>query len=398
MSQQVYATEAELQELIAHHPDLLSADGEPRRWLLIAREFGIASEPDGSDRWSVDHLFIDDSAIPALVEVKRSTDARIRREVVGQMLDYAANALSHWSAETIRARFEPIWSGVAPKDVIAQALGGDVDPEEFWSQVETKPGRRPDAPDLRRRCDPQRTAGAVVEFLNRHMAQVEVLALELRQYVDAGGEHQTLVPTLVGKTQAARQAKRHRERRDWDRESWLRSTERSAASPRRRSLSGYSDGPTSTTRRSRSRSGPPPGRVPSSPWTPSKPSRFSRVHRRISRSPLRCVLEDAAVRPLRRTSRDPEPPERHPEREDRRRQAGEVPRRRCHRRSGSDSLRDVSSRPLVGSFARYSPGSSNVLDQATPAERGRHSEARDEAPPDKWHKAGTSAAIATDPP
>ena len=28
---------------------------------------------------------------PTLVEVKRSSDTRIRREVVGQMLDYAAN-------------------------------------------------------------------------------------------------------------------------------------------------------------------------------------------------------------------------------------------------------------------------------------------------------------------
>ncbi len=40
------------------------------------------------------------------MEVKRSTDMRIRREVVGQMLDYAANALSYWRVETIRGHFE----------------------------------------------------------------------------------------------------------------------------------------------------------------------------------------------------------------------------------------------------------------------------------------------------
>jgi hypothetical protein len=33
----------------------------------------------------------DQNAVPTLVEVKRSSDTRIRREVVGQMLDYAAN-------------------------------------------------------------------------------------------------------------------------------------------------------------------------------------------------------------------------------------------------------------------------------------------------------------------
>jgi hypothetical protein len=38
--------------------------------------------------------------------------------------------------------------------------------------------------------------------------KVEVLALELRQYIDEHGQHETLVPTLVGETQAARQAKK----------------------------------------------------------------------------------------------------------------------------------------------------------------------------------------------
>src|SRR6185312_796656 len=56
--------------------------------------------------WSLDHLFLDEEGVPMLVEVKRSTDTRIRREVVGQMLDYAANALSYWNVAAIKARFE----------------------------------------------------------------------------------------------------------------------------------------------------------------------------------------------------------------------------------------------------------------------------------------------------
>lgn len=38
------------------------------------------------------------------MEVKRSTDTRIRREVVGQMLDYAANGVRYWPAEELRVR------------------------------------------------------------------------------------------------------------------------------------------------------------------------------------------------------------------------------------------------------------------------------------------------------
>ena len=92
-----YDSEALLQELIAQHPDVLhdadSATGEPRKWLLITREAGIPDREGGDPRWSLDHLLIDQDGVPTFVEVKRSTDTRIRREVVGQMLDYAANAV-----------------------------------------------------------------------------------------------------------------------------------------------------------------------------------------------------------------------------------------------------------------------------------------------------------------
>jgi hypothetical protein len=61
---------------------------EPKRFLLIEQECGVPAREAGADRWSIDHLFIDQDAIPTIVEVKRSSDTRIRREVVGQMLDY----------------------------------------------------------------------------------------------------------------------------------------------------------------------------------------------------------------------------------------------------------------------------------------------------------------------
>jgi hypothetical protein len=97
MDEEASPTEDKFQELLASYPDLLAGDqinsDAPREWLLIKREMGVPDEDGGGDRWSVDHLFLDQDGIPTLVEVKRSTDTRIRREVVGQMLDYAANAL-----------------------------------------------------------------------------------------------------------------------------------------------------------------------------------------------------------------------------------------------------------------------------------------------------------------
>src|SRR5262249_39244062 len=107
MREQPYDSEDVLQELIARHPNLLAGDqmdnAAPRRWLLVTREMGVPDEQDGGDRWSLDHLFLDQDAVPTLVEVKRSSDTRVRREVVGQMLDYAANAVVYWPVEAIRS-------------------------------------------------------------------------------------------------------------------------------------------------------------------------------------------------------------------------------------------------------------------------------------------------------
>lgn len=107
MGEQPYDSESLLQELLANYPSLLAGDQmnptAPRAWLLVKREAGIPAEDGGGDRWSVDHLFLDQDAIPTLVEVKRSSGTRIR---LGQMLDYAANAVVYWPADRMRALFE----------------------------------------------------------------------------------------------------------------------------------------------------------------------------------------------------------------------------------------------------------------------------------------------------
>lgn len=205
-----FATEDDFQRLLASFPELLAGDQidseVPRRFMLVAREQGIAAEDGGSDRWSLDHLFLDQDGVPTLVEVKRGTDTRIRREVVGQMLDYAANSVLHWPVEELRARLTARCDaeGRDETDVMAGLIGLDGDLEAFWTQVRTNlqagrvrllfvADRIP--PELRR----------VVEFLNRQMQPAEVLAIELRQFEGQGLK--TLVPILFGQTQDAVQKK-----------------------------------------------------------------------------------------------------------------------------------------------------------------------------------------------
>src|SRR4051794_9686871 len=93
----------ELQLLLEQNLDLLPGEQineeEPRRWMLIRREMPVQNPNSGDPRWSVDLFVVDQDAVPTLVECKRALDTRSRREVVGQMLDYAANGHFYWTRE-----------------------------------------------------------------------------------------------------------------------------------------------------------------------------------------------------------------------------------------------------------------------------------------------------------
>lgn len=101
-----YEVEEVLQRLLVSNPDLLPGDQinpeSPRSWLLVKREMGVPGEVDESDRWSLDHLFLDQDGIPTFVECERASDTRNRREVLAQMLDYAANGITYWSVDRLR--------------------------------------------------------------------------------------------------------------------------------------------------------------------------------------------------------------------------------------------------------------------------------------------------------
>ncbi len=202
-----YDSEDLFQRLLGDHPVLLEQVAGPEgQLLLVQREAPVPEALESSGRWSLDHLFLDRSGVPVLIEVKRATDTRIRREVVAQMLDYAANGVAYWPIEQIvsarRATAE--LSGEDPDASLAAFLG-DADPEEYWRQVESnlRSGRvrmvfvADQIPKELRR---------IVEFLNEQMRPAEVLALEVEQHATPEGLRM-LTPRLVGKTERAEGAK-----------------------------------------------------------------------------------------------------------------------------------------------------------------------------------------------
>jgi hypothetical protein len=122
------------------------------------------------------------------------------------MLDYAANAIVYWPAESLKAMFEATCERdeVDPEARLNELLGADAHVDDFWTKVQTNLQAQrirlvfvadTIPPELRR----------IIEFLNVQMSPAEVIGVEVKQY--AGEKAKTLVPRFVGQTAEAQQRK-----------------------------------------------------------------------------------------------------------------------------------------------------------------------------------------------
>ena len=172
MAEYRYDTEDELQKLIADNPSLLLRDGDRdgARLMLVAREYEMAVSEDSTASYYLDHLMVNQAGVPVLVEAKRSTDTRTKREVVAQMIDYADSELLE-----------------------------EYDTDEFWEQVATC--LKAERFQLVFAADRiPVTLKTMIEFLDRSMSDIGVYGVELRQY-KAGNAH-LLSSNVVGNTLA----------------------------------------------------------------------------------------------------------------------------------------------------------------------------------------------------
>ena len=208
LTEQKFDAERVLQELIERHPEMLAGDhADHGPLILVKREAGVADADDSAPRWSLDHLYLDADGVPTLVEVKRSSDTRARREVVAQMLDYAANAKTSFNVGQLRAWLDEaaLLAGTSADQALRDVLGVD-DVDDFWQTVATNLAAERMrllfvadriAPELRR----------IIEYLNGQMERTDLLAIEVTQYTDATGDHQTIVPRVIGDTERAKAVK-----------------------------------------------------------------------------------------------------------------------------------------------------------------------------------------------
>jgi hypothetical protein len=193
MRETTYPTEKEVQELLAQYWDLLPGDqidpDSPRRWLLVSREVGVPGGQDEGGRWSLDHLFLDQDAIPTFVECKLAANPEVRRKVIAQMLEYAANGIAYWEMGKLieAAKNDARKRNETLERAILRLIGKD-DPaavEQYWKDVEVnlRSGKvrlvfvTEEAPKELLR---------LVEFLNRKMVDVRLFIIEIKQFLREG--------------------------------------------------------------------------------------------------------------------------------------------------------------------------------------------------------------------
>lgn len=221
----------ELQLILEKNPDLLPGDqinpNDPRRWLLIKREMPVPDPGTGNNRWSVDFLFADQDAIPTFVECKRFEDTRSRREVVGQMFEYAANGHYYWTKDMLcdYAENSAKQKGLSLDDAIRTLLPTDCeDAGSYFDKVQDNL-REGQVRIIFFLEESPMELRSVVDFLNKQMERSEILLVEARQYSLNGLK--IVVPTLFGYTEEARQVKRSitittaNSRKKWDKASFF---------------------------------------------------------------------------------------------------------------------------------------------------------------------------------
>lgn len=226
-----YASEEELQVFLREHSELIPVDdielGTPPL-LCIGWEVSVAS---GSE----DLLYVDETGLLTIVETKLRKNPEARREVVGQILEYGAQA-SAWSPDDIEVKAQKFLSsaecpqeyrGLTLEQAMRYFLEGTGSPareafsyENFLNLASGNLERghirlviaidEPPDPLLR-----------IVEFVNRFSERFEMYLIQLKRFHDSATGQNIFVPALFGRV-----ARKRPPGRQWDKESFFEDVER----------------------------------------------------------------------------------------------------------------------------------------------------------------------------
>ena len=218
-----YATEEELQTFLKEHPDLMpleEIDLNAPPLLCIGWEVGLASGAE-------DILYIDPNGLLTVVETKLRRNPEARREVVGQILEYAAQ-MSTWIATDVERQAEKFFnSSVCPEQyrgcTLERALRVFLESSELLPEFSYEYFLEQVAGNIERGQfrlviaidEPPEPLLKTVEFVNRFSERFEMYLMQLKRFCDLARDQNIFVPALFGKVAG----RGPRQRREW---SWER--------------------------------------------------------------------------------------------------------------------------------------------------------------------------------
>ena len=199
--------EPALQSLLQNYPELIPGkqiepdSDDPPRFVLLRREMPVSG-------MSLDHLFVDQRGILTLVEAKLMQNPELRvRDVIGQIIEYAANAFDLWASGAARQYAAEYWNrqGSELDDVLIEAFGEEIEIEGFWDLVESNL-RQGQIRMIIAADELRPEVRRMIEYLNSEMQNAEVLGLELKCY-GSDADSVVMVPTISGRSETSRRAK-----------------------------------------------------------------------------------------------------------------------------------------------------------------------------------------------
>jgi len=228
-----YASEAELQTFLRRYPDLMPLEEielNSPPLLCIGWEVGVLSGAE-------DILYVDRNGLLSVVETKLRKNPESRREVVGQILEYAAH-MSRWSSSDVEQQAERFFASGKSSDeytnlslekALQRFLESDglsvVSYDDFLRSVQANIDQGhfrlivaiDEVPESLLRT---------VEFVNRFSEHFEIYLVQLKRFRDMAREQNIFVPSLFGRVAFDRK-NRPSETWDWEKyEAKLGWTER----------------------------------------------------------------------------------------------------------------------------------------------------------------------------
>jgi hypothetical protein len=189
-------SEAEIQALVQHHPSCLPiSEIDP----LFADPVPICTELN-TPAGPIDNLMVTPSGLPVLVECKLWRNPEGRREVVGQILDYAKE-LTRWSSSDLQREVNRR-TGSVGNSVLDRVRAAGHDVEEIgFNDALTLNLRRGRFLLIIVGDGIREGVEAIAEYLQAHAGLHFTLGLiEMPIYVAAGGDR-LIVPRVLARTQ-----------------------------------------------------------------------------------------------------------------------------------------------------------------------------------------------------